>query len=287
MALKGTEYRWFEPDLWSPRYDNYFRAALVAAPFFEDFTADVATGAYSLKIPALGDVFPATAITTSTGTLTDSIIADTVVTLNIDKWYGNSRVISDYQFAVTSNKYRIMDIYAQNQSEPLARKMDTDILALGASLTPAVGGSTVIYATTLEAAMRVADSYNMPHEELVWIFHPTAYWKGVGRVDKYVIASQFGIPTLPTGTLRQLYGIPVLLTTQVPKALSASVAYRNLLVHKKAFAYAIGNLPGGTINGIVVKQKESEDLRVRIIAEIAYGVVLRSATSGVKVYSGV
>jgi hypothetical protein len=273
--------------LWSPRYDNYFRAALIAAPFFEDFTADVAEGAQTLVIPKLGDVFPATAITTTTGAMIDTTIADTVVRLDINKWYGNARIISDFQMTQVSNKYRLMDIYAQNQSEPLARKMDTDILALGASLTPAVGGSTVIYATTLEAAMRVADSYNLPHEDLLFIFHPTAYWKGIGRVDKFIQAAQYGVPVLPNGTLRQLYGIPIVLTTQIPKALSASVAYRNLLVHRKAFCYAIGNLPGGTTNGVTLKVKDSEDLHIRIIAEIVYGIVLRSATAGVKIYSGV
>jgi|GEM_PF-4498551 len=61
-------------------------------------------------------------------------------------------------------------------AERLARKLDTDLLALGSSLNPKVGDSaTDVRVSSIEAALAKADSYCLPHEDLILFLHPTTY----------------------------------------------------------------------------------------------------------------
>jgi uncharacterized alkaline shock family protein YloU len=56
-------------------------------------------------------------------------------------------------------------------------------------------------------------------------------------------------------------------------------------VHKDAFVWATANLPGSVYDGIRVQEKETDNLAVKVIADIAYGVKLLSATYGVRIIS--
>jgi len=77
-----------------------------------------------------------------------------------------------------------------------------------------------------------------------------------------------------------LYGVPVVVTSQVNLG-SASAekasGHRNFLIHHRALAYALGNLPqsgnsSAMPSGVRMQEKQSEDLRTTIVADIMYGV---------------
>jgi len=99
------------------------------------------------------------------------------------------------------------------------------------------------------------------------------------------------------GVVDYLYGVPVVATEMITTTTyagdggnCAAHGYRNLLAHKTAFAYAIGNIPGGnSIDGIRLTERPNSsstgaDLATKVIADVAYGVLLLNASRVIKVF---
>jgi len=209
--------------------------------------------------------------------------------LEIDKWYGDARLISDFQRAQISSSYRLKEVYAEAMAERLARKLDTDLLALGSSLDPAVGDSaTDVRVSTIEEAFSIADSYSLPHEDLILFLHPTVYWNELRPDPRMSDASNYGLATTPYGQMPTLFGVPLMVTTQVPSGTdSTEGGHRNLLVHKNAFVWALGAIPGEGEQGARVQELRNADgnLNTKVIADIMYGVKLLSSTYGIRIIS--
>lgn len=177
-TLKASYFTIFEPEIWSPFISVYFKKKLGAAKFFRDFSEEFRSGGDRTSIPTVGDSFIATAITQTTGDVSTRIISDTAVVLTINKWYGDGLLIADFQKAQISASYNMQRIYAEAMADRAARRLDTDLLALGTNINPKVGDSaTDVRVSTIEAAMAKADSYSLPHEDLIIFLHPTTYIK--------------------------------------------------------------------------------------------------------------
>jgi hypothetical protein len=290
--MAAQTYLVFRPDVWGPRIDKFFKAKLEAAKFFMDFSDGFTEGGKSLHIPWQSE-YTATAITTTTGDLTGNLVTDTRTVLDIDKWYGTNRIFADFQAAQVSKNYRLKESFADAMGYALAAKLDTDILALAtaANISRSVNASTAgLKSSDLESALGIIESYNIPRSECIFFFHPKAYYGEVLAVQKLYDASQFGAPSLTTGNRDSIYGVPVVVTTQVP-ASNASIeggAHRNLLIHNRAFCYAIGNLPGGSPSGVRMQTVPAEALRQHYVADIMYGVKkLGNGYRGVRLISKV
>ncbi len=276
-------------ELWSPFVSVYFKKKLGAAKHFRDFSEEFKSGGDRTSIPTVGDNFVATAILTTNGDISTRIISDTAVVLAIDKWYGEAILISDFQRAQVSASYNMKSIYAEAMADKLARKLDTDLLALGSSLNPAVGDSaTDVKVSTIEEVMSIVDSYSLPHEDLMFFFHPTVYWNELRGDPRLTDSSNYGIVTTPYGQIPTLFGIPLYLTTQIPAGTdNTEGGHRNLLVHKNAFVWALGNIPGTSSQGVRVQEFPgySGTLATKVVADIMYGVKLLSSTYGVRIIS--
>ena len=288
-TIKAAYYTIYEPEIWSSFVSVYFRQKLGATKFFRDFTEDFADGGDRTSIPTVGDSFIATAITVTTGDISTRVIQDTAVVLEIDSWYGDGRLVSDFQRAQIAAKYNTKAIYAEAMAERLARKVDTDILALGSSLDPVVGDSgTDVRVSTIEEAMSIVDSYSLPHEDLLLFLHPTTYWTELRKDSRMSNASVFGIATTPYGEMPTLFGIPLFVTTQIPAGTASTEGgHRNLLVHKDAFVWGLGNIPGQDEQGARVQELPNADgnLNTKIVSDIMYGVRLLSDKYGVRIIS--
>ncbi len=216
-------------------------------------------------------------------------MVDTGTRLDINLWYGEARVFADFQRAQVSASYNMKSIYAEAMADKLARKLDTDLLALGSSLNPAVGDSaTDVKVSTIEEVMSIVDSYSLPHEDLMFFFHPTVYWNELRGDPRLTDSSNYGIVTTPYGQIPTLFGIPLYLTTQIPAGTDNSEGgHRNLLVHKNAFVWALGNIPGTSSQGVRVQEFPgySGTLATKVVADIMYGVKLLSSTYGVRIIS--
>ena len=259
-----------------------FHAKLFAAKFFKDYSDFVTEGGKTVIIPA-GQEYVATSITTTTGALTGNLVADTGTRLDIDTWVGDARVFADFQKAQVANKYRAMETHAENMGQALAKSLDSALVDLvtGAYPSRVVNASTAgIKSSDLESAISIVESYNIPREECIFFFHPKAYYGEVLAVQKLYDASQFGKTSLIQGSHDRLYGVPVVVTSQVNVGgVSAEklTGHRNFLIHHRALAYALGNLPqsgnsSSMPSGVRMQEKQSEDLRTTIVADIMYGV---------------
>lgn len=286
MTLSQT-FTAFTPEIWSPRINFFFRARLAAAPFFDDYSADVANGGDTVHIPNVTAGFTVSNISTTNGAVTSTNLADTNTNLSIDTWKGVAYDLTDFQFAQILKSYNVKNSYAQAMGYQLAQTFDTAILAKGSSVTAGVGNSgTSLLSTTIEKAFGILESNSIPKEECVLFIHPKAYWNELMRIQKYYDASQFGKPSVPQGAHDMLYGVPVVITSQVPAGTAGTEGgHRNLLVHRSAIVYALGRLPGSVQGGIRIQEKPSEDLKVRFIGDIIYGTAILNALAGVRIIS--
>jgi hypothetical protein len=288
--MAAQTYLVYRPDIWSPTIDKFFKAKLEAAKYFQDFSDDVTEGGKSIMIPWQAQ-YTATSITTTTGDITGNLVTDTRTVLDINTWYGTTRVFADFQAAQVAKNYRLKETFADAMAYALAKALDTDILALAtaSNISRVVNASTAgLKSSDLESALGIIESYNIPRNECIWFFHPKAYYGEVMAVQKLYDASQFGTPSLIKGTHDSLYGVPVVVTSQVG-ASNASIeggAHRNLLIHQRAFCYAIGNLPNGTPSGVRMQSLPAEALRQTYVADIMYGVKkLGNSYRGVRLIS--
>jgi hypothetical protein len=266
----------YRPEIWQPKIDRKFKEKLSLTRFFSDFSDAVLEGGRTVLIPH-DALYTATAVTTTTGDIVGNLVTDTMTRLDIDKWYKASMVKADFQAAQIGKQYRVKEIYAENMAHSIAKKLEQDIIALftAANFSRVVNASTAgLKGSDLEAAIGIAESYNIPREEMIFFLHPKAYYGEVLGVQKLYDASSFGKPSLIQGTHDVLYGVPVVVSSLVG-ASNASIEggkHRNMLVHARAIAFAIGNLPGGSTAGVRLQEKTSEHLRVHIVADIVYGV---------------
>lgn len=293
MVLSQT-FAVFTPTVWSPRIYFFLKNKMIAKGVFDDFSDEVISGGDVINIPYISDGFSATAIQTTNGQLTGTNISDTKSALSVNTWVGNALVISDFQMAQVAKSYRLKEGYMEAMGYALAKKLDVDIIRLAANsgITTVGNSSTALLATTIERAMSILSSRSVPLNECNFIMHPKTYYRRIFNVQKYYDASQFGKVSVPQGVVDYLYGVPVVVTQQITTAtyaaepLSAANAYRNLLAHKTAFAFAIGNIPGAnTINGVRLSEGRANgtDLATKITADIAYGVKLVNSSRVIKI----
>lgn len=274
--MPGQTFTVYRPEVWQPVIDRKFKEKLYLTKFFSDFSDEVTEGGRTVLIPH-DALYTATAVTTTTGDIAGNLVTDTMTRLDIDKWYKASMIKADFQAAQIGKQYRIKEIYAQNMAHAIAKQLEQDIIALftASNFSRVVNASTAgLKASDLEAAIAIAESYNIPREEMIFLFHPKAYFQEVLAVQKLYDASQFGKSSTPTGNLDTIYNVPVVISTLVSPS-NPSIeggGHRNMLVHSRAIAFAIGNLPGGSSMGVRLQEKQSENLRVHIVADIVYGV---------------
>jgi len=272
----------FNPEVWGAKLNRAFEANLVAAKFFSNYSNDVAGRGDKLWIPAISNGFTCTAVNTTSGDIANTALSDTKTALTIDRWLADAFVMSDFQKATVGPQYRLQEEYINKMGYDLAKKLDTDLLALASGITKGLGDSaTNLTSTVLEQAIAFMESSSINvHTDCAFIFHPNAYWKEVMGSDKLVNASKYGRVILPTAPHNELYGIPVYISPNVPAGTAGTEGgHRNLLIHKNAIVYAVEK------DGVTLHEKESESLRTKYIADTMYGKVLLNAGAGVRLIS--
>jgi len=276
MAL-GQDYTVFQAEVWTPRFNVAFEKRLHGKKFCTDVSDRYIPGTYKIHIPHIGNSFTASSVATTSGEVTATNVADTRTILTLDKWEAVAYVMTKYEATVVMNDDKIKDALAQKMSYALADKVDQDLIGNFSSLTPSVGstGSSLV-ATNIEKAISIAESNSVPIGECKFVFSPKVYWRDIAAIQKYYDASQVGRPTEVAGGQRGgLYGVPVLVTENVPAATGAGSI--SALIHPTAIVYA--TTPIGIAN------KEGEHLRVKPTADVIYGYKLMNAKRGVKLLS--
>jgi hypothetical protein len=280
----GTHRSW-TPEIYSDYVKMFFKQNLVAGAHFADFSDDVAAGGDTIYIPGLGELSAPSDVTTSTGELTDRLVADSRTKLVLDNWKAFSLRFTDYHMAVIASKYSVQKRYAEAIAHNLSKTFDTALLEEARDgLSLRVGDSSTMTTTKCRTAMSIIDSYSVPREDLLWIFGPKSYWQLMERSAIYD-ASAFGGGNAPmaTGKHGSLFGVPITLTVQVPEQV-LGIKETNFLVHPRTVAYAFANIDG-MASGPRLQLIKGDGLYSRLVGDLAYGVKILDATGGVKIYA--
>ncbi len=282
------------PEIWGQRVNEFYRAKLVAAPFFTDRSDELSEGGDTLYTPNTTE-FTATAKSNGS-TVTLNAPSDTKQTLTVTNWFESSFAIEDREAAQVKRSYTLMERYMKNCGYAIAKKLDGAITALFSGFSNAVGSSTTNLADSdIRNAIAYLESNNVDIEEAAFFFHPNTFWKQVQGIDKFSLAinSPVNDPTakMPAGFL---YGRPVYITTQVGSDTTPSGGRANALAHPDAIHWATSPLGAGgsKANSMV----GSEGVRVQsnyipeylstvTTADILYGVIENRDVAGVYVKS--
>jgi hypothetical protein len=280
----------FIPEIWGEKVNEFFRAKLVAAPFFTDRSDEVSEGGDVLYTPSITELSAnaksnATAVTLNAPT-------DPKVTLSVNQWYESSFAIEDAQAAQVKRSYTIMERYAQSAAYAIAKKLDGAIVALFNGFSGSVGASTTNLADSdIRNAISTLESSNVDTTECAFFVHPAVFWKQVQAIDKFSLAinSPVNDPTAkrPAG---YLYGLPVYQTTQIANV-SGTTGRINALAHPDAIHWATSPLGAGGSMGSMVGSSGirvqsnyiPEYLSTVTTADILYGVVENRDEAGVRI----
>jgi hypothetical protein len=291
--MGATSLASFIPEIWGEKINEFFRAKLVAAPFFTDRSDEVREGGDTLYTPSISELTASTKGYATAVTLQDP--TDPKVTLTIATHLESSFSIEDIEAAQAKRSYSIMERYSKSAAYAIAKRLDQSITALFPTFSNSVGSSsTNLVDSDIRSAIAVAETNNVPFDEMAWFVSPNVFWKQIQGIDKFSLAvnSPVNDPTAkrPAGFL---YGQPVYLSNHIRYVVvSASAGRYNALAHPDAIHWATsplgagGSLGGGMVGSGGVRVQSNyipEYLATVTTADICYGVVLNRTVAGVAV----
>lgn len=294
MAITGDPYTASDlaatiPEIWTPIVNEPYFPKAVLSNFVVNLSMFMSEGGDIAHVPNFyTNTFTAKTQSTQGAELTTESVAqvDTTLTVNTHKYI--AILIGDKDLKQLARLYKVNEIYAREMKNILTQALEDSLFALWSSITTNTVGDTATVLTDLEvrSAISALDSTNYPLEECAFFFHPVVYWKQLGGVAKYydkqqsdfgfVMSGNFGPMDASRGLKGGLYGIPVYTSSRVVSGLQT---YRNLLLHKSAFGFAVQG--GDTVSEMggpsVVRIQSSYELRnlaALTVADIIYGVAV-------------
>jgi hypothetical protein len=260
-----------------------------------NFSSDLKGGGDTISIPSLTKGPSVGSFTTTTGAITDFVVSETRTQLTIDNWKYSSKKFSDFEWGRIANQYQLQNMYLKNDiAYRLADDLDSTLLTELRNLNLHTGTSSVaISNTAVQEALRIASSANIDKADIAWLFHPNAFYGELLRKSQFYDASTFGKPVISAQgfqPITYLYGLPVYLSNNVPVGSGTGVDYPasshiNALVHKRAIAYAIGNIDGMGVGPRLATEKVADAKAFRVIGDLAYGIADLDKDAGVKIVS--
>lgn len=270
--------------------NDFFRAKLVAAPFFINRSDELANGGKTLYTPNIGEMAANAKVNATAVTL--NAPTDTKNTLTVDQWFEVSFAIEDLEAAQVMHSYSLMERYAKNAGYTIAKKLDVAITSLFSGFSTVVGTSTAVLADSdIRAAIAALESNDVDIEEAEFFVSPDVFWKQVQNIDKFSLAvnSPVNDPSRkrPSGFL---YGIPVNIINTIQYVSGTTGRYNALAtpdaIHWAAAPLGSGGSEGKMVgsNGIRVQSNYiPEYLSTVTTADIAYGVAENRDSAGVAI----
>jgi len=283
----------FISETWTPIVNNKTFDDTVLANFCTDLSAFATAGSDIFHVPNLFT----NALTVSTQSTQGAEITtaspaqvDTTLTINTHKYV--SWIIGDADMAQIASKYNVAEEYAKQAKGLLAEALEASLAALWSSLTTnAIGDTaTVLSDAEIRQALYSMENGKFKLSECAFFFHPYIYWEQLHAITKYYQQNTVG-PSSSAGPVRTgnfssdgyvlnqkgfLYGVPVYTTTNIVSGLQT---YRNLLLHKSCFGFAVQTLGAGNIRATVTH--ENRNIGYLAVVDILYGVAVLREPAGV------
>jgi hypothetical protein len=282
------------PEIWSDIVNEPNFPAAVASNFFTDLSSYMSAGGDIVHVPNIyTNVFSASTQSTQGNAVVDQSVAqvDTTLTVNTHKYV--AFIIGDKDMKQLASKYGLNEKYARVAQNVLVDALEASIFGLWSSLSTNTVGDTATVLTDAEIveAIEKLDSLNYKTQmEGAFFFHPFVYWRQIATIAKYytwntsqiavIRDGNFGKMDASRGLRGQLYGIPIITSTNVVKGLST---YRNLLAVPAAFGFAIQSNGGGRVR--VQSQYMLQNLGTLTVADIIYGVAVLREPAAVLINS--
>lgn len=275
------------PEVWAPIINEQFFAKTVLANFVTDLSSLMEEGGDIVHVPGVytNSFTPGTQSTQGAEVTTESVaMDDNTLTVNTHRYI--AIIIGDKDMKQIASKYNISKIWADKMGATLADLLEDSLAGLWSSIsTNAIGDTaTVVSDAEIRRSVNALDSTNYPLDELAFFFHPYVYWNQLHAITKYyqqysvglvnqpgpVVTGNFNGNTSMARSLRGvLYGIPVYATSNIVAGLQT---YRNLLLHKSAFAFACQTNGGNQVR--IQMEYQLRNLGTLSVADIIYGVAV-------------
>jgi len=226
----------FVPEVYSKDVLVAVKSKLVALPFVNHSYEKEMVKGDTLYITQT-NVVTATEVTIGTEGVQKNPFNTAAVTLIINQYY-EAPVTLD----TMSRRQSQVDLIARAKDESayaLSKKMDSTVCDLFSALSDSTGYGTdgsAIADTVLIAAVEELDAADVPEENRVWIFDPSAKADLMG-IDKFVRSDYFASDAIPTGAFRKnVYGAPVLITNNLTLN---SIGNYGVYMHRDAIAAVV------------------------------------------------
>ena len=250
----------FIPELWSDEVIGAYKSNLVVANLVTKLSHKGKKGdTIYIPVPARGDA----SIKAANTQVTLSAATNTAITVNIATHYEYSKLIED--IAEVQALASMRKFYTDDAGYALAKRVDTDLLALSeglqggtvggtgaASYENAVKGSdgTTAYTGNSSNAAAIADAgirkmlltlddADVPMDNRCMVIPPTAASSLLG-ISRFTEQQFIGDgAAIKTGKIGNIYGVDIFVSTNCPSASGNSDTDRvGVLMHKDAFVLA-------------------------------------------------
>lgn len=280
----GTDLAAVISETWTSIVNEKTFDATVFANFCTDLSSYATEGSDIFHVPN----FFTNALTVATQStqgaeITTASPATVDTTLTIDTHNYVAWIIGDKDLQQIASKYSANEIYAREAANLLAEVLETALAALWSSITTNTIGdtATVVSDAEIRQALQAMEAGKYRLSECSFFFHPYVYWNQLHAVAKYYQQYSVG-PSTQAGAVRTgnfskdgyelnykgvLFGVPVYTSTVVASGLQT---YRNLLLHKSAFGFAVQTRGGNKIR--VQTDNLIQNLGMLAVVDILFGV---------------
>lgn len=285
LNMTATTNAVFIPSVWSAKLNDFYRANLVCANFFDDMSDDVVGGGNIVYIPNISQMTANTKAVGSQVTLNKPTSGN--ITLTINTWKEVSFLIEDAVAAFMKTSYRMQEKFAKNAAYTVAAALEDALMDLFNGFSQVVGTSAkTLQDSDIRQAIAYLDAADVPQGDRAFFLHPTVVWTQLMGIDRFTLVQNTnGSDPVMRGANKMIYGIPLFISSRCPIATTdaAKAARAGALCGTDALAYATANVAGGTSPDKVRVQTQylQEWLGTLVTADILYGVIENRDTSGV------
>lgn len=279
--MTATTNASFIPAIWGSKLNDFYRANLKCAAFFEDLSDEVAVdGGNIIYIPNISEMTANTKTQGSQVTLNKQTAGKVTLTINTHKEV--SFLLEDYCYALMKKSYRMQEKWMQNAGYNVAATLEDALITLFRSFSQTVGSSAVaLRDSVVRQAIAYLDVADVPEDDRAFFLHPNVIWNQLQGINKFsLLVNTLGADPIMKGHIGYLYGIPVISTSR----LSTYLGHRDgALAHKDALNFAVARTDGGMQSDKVRLQTQymQDYLGNLVTADIIFGVIENRDTSGV------
>lgn len=252
----------FIPDLWAKEVQVATESKLVFGNRCLRLDGEVQYGD-SLRIPNFSNPAPTSKSADTAVTFAQAAVGtEGSTTINITTHYECSYLLED--IVVKHAKYDIKSLCKEKAAYALSKQFDTDLATLVASFSQSVGtfASGEVTDDMILKATQYLDDADAPTEDRSMIIKP-AFRAAMFKLDKFTSNDYRGDQPAVKGTIGDVYGTPVFVSTNV-YASSSNIS--NCMMHKEAIIGAIQSKMSVETGRVI------EYIADAIVGQIIYGV---------------